>query len=75
MLHSDQSFPGIPEQTGSTVGTDPEKKDTDNKTQQAHLFYPFCSVSYLCLHHGRPLCSEGLDSLEEVDHALEPHPL
>lgn len=26
MLHSDQSFPGIPEQPGSTVGTGPGKK-------------------------------------------------
>lgn len=27
MLHSDQSFPDIPEQSGSTAGTGPEDKD------------------------------------------------
>lgn len=29
---------------------------------------------YLCLHHSRPLSSESLDGLEEVDHSFIPHP-
>lgn len=40
MLHSDQSFPGIPEQIGSTGGTGPGNKDKDKQTQRAQLFTP-----------------------------------
>ncbi len=30
---------------------------------------------YLCLHHGRPLCAQGLNCLEQIHHTLISHPL
>lgn len=39
-----------------------------------HLGPSLCSA-YLCLHHCRALCAEGLHRLEHVNHTLVPHAL
>lgn len=54
MLHSDQSFPGIPEQIGSTGGTGPGNKDKDTQTQPAQLFTPPAAApTSVCTMAGR----------------------
>lgn len=84
---SGRTIQGTPRRPDSRTGIDPAKR-TDRRVpatgneptcvtkciRKAHT-HTFTQCPHLCLHHGRPLCSQNAHRLEHVQHTLVLHPL
>lgn len=59
-----------------TVGCRVQHPETSGPSLLSHIStVTHRRGTHLCLHHGRPLCPQGLHHLEQVHHALVAHPL